>query len=187
MFRIKIILPTIVLLVLFWLLSWVWDDWLCETMPRHQLLQLPGMFLLGVFAAIFFPKVRIKDISYGISALILVMASVLFWMLPRSVDMAVLNPFINKGMHINMVIAGFLTVVALRNAILEVRVVFLGMMAAMLLVGGFALRAFDLLLCSSFNIWQQKETGLYLVIAGAALFATNVVVFFAGLRKPKDE
>lgn len=186
MTKTRIIIPVIVWCILFYLLSWQWDEWLSETMPRHQVIQLPAMFLLGILAGIFLRKIKIRNVSTVIAALIIVMATTVFWMLPRSVDMSVLNHAINRAMHVNMVIAGFLTVIALRGAMFEVRVIFLGMMAAMLLVAGFSLRAFNMLLCSSFNIWQQKETGLYFVIIGTALFVANVIVFFAGLRRPEN-
>ncbi len=182
----KIIFIWFILLSIY-LLSWTGNDWLSETMPRHQLIQLPGMFLIGLFAGLLVPHIKLKRTANGIAILIFVMASVLFWMLPRSVDMAVINPGINRIMHLNMLVAGFFTLIALRGIRFEIKIVFLGMMAAMLLVAGFSLRTFDLLLCSSFNIQQQKETGLYLVILGAALFVTNVIIFFLGLRKPISE
>jgi hypothetical protein len=36
------------------------------------------------------------------------------------------------------------------------KILFMGMVSAMLLATGIALKAFDILLCSSFNIDQQK-------------------------------
>lgn len=59
------------------------------------------------------------------------------------------------------------------------------MLSAMMLATGITLRSFDILLCSSFNISQQKETGLYLIIIGALLFVLTFIIFFkaAGARK----
>jgi hypothetical protein len=150
-------------------------------MPRHQILQLPAMFILGIILAILFSKINIKNTSYGIAILIFILSSFIFWMLPRSVDLAIINPGFNRIMHVNMLIAGFLAVTVLRNIIFEAKIFFIGMMAAMLLATGITLRAYNLLLCSSFNIQQQKETGYYLIWIALALFAGTVFLLFKGL------
>ena len=77
-----------------------------------------------------------------------------------------------------MIIAGFLLMPVLRNIVFEIKILYLGMLSAMVLATGIALRAFDILLCSSFDIGQQKETGLYLIIIGFALFVLTFVAFF---------
>lgn len=82
-------------------------------------------------------------------------------------------------MHWNMLIAGFLLKVVLRDIIFEIKILFLGMLSAMVLATGIALRVFDIILCSSFDIYQQKETGLYLIIAGFLLF---ILTFFTFLK-----
>lgn len=148
-------------------------------MPRHQLIQLPAIFLLGFVLVNYFSSLRIKETSWGIAALIIIMSSLIFWMLPHSIDYAVINKTFNRIMHWNMLIAGFLLKVVLRDIIFEIKILFLGMLSAMVLATGIALRVFDIILCSSFDIYQQKETGLYLIIAGFLLF---ILTFFTFLK-----
>ena len=183
--RKKDLVVVVVVLLLFILLSYPLNGWLSSTMPRHQIIQLPAMFVLGLFTGLSFSGIVIKETSWGIAALIFIMASFVFWMLPHSIDEAVINPAINRVMHANMLVAGFLLMPALRNIVFEIKILFLGMLAAMVLATGIALRAFDILLCSSFSIDQQKDTGLYLMIIGFLLFVVTFVVFFkaAGGRK----
>lgn len=82
-----------------------------------------------------------------------------------------------------MLAAGFLTVPALRNAILEIKIIFLGMTAAMITAAGGVLLVFDLLLCSAFTIEQQKQTGKLMILIGALLYIYAFFVFFRGIGK----
>lgn len=172
-----------IVIAIFLVISFPANAWFSETMQRHQLLQLPSMILLGVAIGLLLKNISIADISWGIAALICVMSSLVFWMLPRSIDAAVISLSFNRLMHLNMFAAGFVSVLVLRKIIFEIRIVFLGMTSAMVLVTGIALRTFDILLCSSFNIWQQNETGLYLVIAGFVLFVVTITIFLGSLSK----
>ncbi|MEO9023338.1 MAG: hypothetical protein ABI237_18830 [Ginsengibacter sp.] len=154
------------------------NNWLSTTMPRHQIIQLPAMFGLGLIVGIYFSHLNIKETSRGIAVLIFIMISFIFWMLPHSIDYAVINTTFNRVMHFNMLIAGFLLMLVLRNILFEIKILFLGMLSAMMLATGITLRAFNILLCSSFDIGQQKETGLYLIIIGFLLFVLTFVTFF---------
>lgn len=166
-------------IIVFYLLSFPLNSWLSATMPRHQLIQLPAMFLLGLlFAFAVFRKFAIADLSWEISGLIVIMTSLVFWMLPHSVDLAAINPSVNRIMQLNMIFAGLLLVAIFRDLIIEVKILFLAMISSMLLAVGITLRVFDVLLCSSFNIAEQKTTGLYLILFSLLLFLFTLVLFF---------
>jgi len=186
MFKRKNITISIIVLLLFYLLSFAINDWLSATMPRHQIIQLPAMLGLGIILGLNFPQFNIKETSWAIAILIFIMASLIFWMLPHSIDYSVINKSFNRIMHLNMLLAGILLVAVLRNVLFEVKILFLGMLAAMLLATGIVLRSFNILLCSAFNINQQKETGLYLIIIGFLLFIMALYVFFNGLNHSKS-
>lgn len=179
--RRKDIIVVIAVVLSFVMISYPLNDWFCTTMPRHQLIQLPAMLALGVILGLNFTRLNIKDSAWGLAVLICIMTSLVFWMLPHSIDLAVINKSFNRIMHLNMLIAGVLLIAVLRNIIFEIKILFLGMFSAMVLATGITLRAFDILLCSSFNISQQKETGFYLIIAGILLFIFTFVTFFKAL------
>lgn len=171
--------------ILFFLLSFTFNDWLSRTMPRHQLIQLPLMFLIGLVLGIRFLWRKQISVSWALAVLIAIMASFIFWMIPYSVDLSVINSSFNRLMHINMLLAGLLTVISLRNSILEVKIIFLGMMATMLTASGITLINFKILLCSSFNLAQQNQTGKGLLSIGILLFIFTVVKFFReSVREP---
>ncbi|MBS1558057.1 MAG: hypothetical protein JST69_04950 [Bacteroidetes bacterium] len=173
--------------VLFFVFSFPMNDWFSLTMPRHQVLQLPAMFTLGIALAILFKKVNIHAISWGIAVLIMVMTSLIFWMLPRSIDLTIVYPWFNRVMHVTMLMAGFFTITVWRNIIFEIKITFPGMVAAMVLATGLALRTFTILLCSSFTLEQQKETGLYLIVIGFVLFVFMLTILFRELGRAKKE
>ena len=164
--------------ILFYLLSYTLNEWLDSKMVLHQLIQLPSMFVLGILLAFAFPSMRIKDISWGISALIFVTSSLIFWMLPHSIDYAVINDWFNRIMHLNMIICGLLLIAVFREILFEIRIYFLGMLSAMLIATGITLRVFKILLCSSFTIEQQKETGGYLILLGSTIVIYTLITFF---------
>lgn len=166
---------------LFALLFFPLNPWLSLTMPRHQVMQLPAALLLGLALGIAFRRVNIAAPSWGIAVLVLAMGSLIFWMLPRSIDMAAIHPGLNRLMGANMLAAGFLIAITLRNMPFEVRIAFPGMLASMLLASGATLRSFSIQVCSSFTIEQQHETGLWLLLIGAALLIGTGVAFVQAL------
>lgn len=173
----------IIIAGLFWLISFPLNDWFSETMPRHQVLQLPTMMILGVLSGWRFSSKICPEVSWSVAIYIFVMASLIFWMLPHSVDIAVINPFFNRVMHLNMFAAGLFFIPAMRGVILELKILFLGMIAAMIIAVGYTLINYDILLCSAFDIVQQRETGNRLIIIGLVLFVLNLFIFFKGLGK----
>lgn len=88
-------------------------------------------------------------------------------------------------MHLNMLIAGFLFVPTMRQILFEIKIIFLGMVSAMIIATGIALNSFNILLCSAFDIAQQKVTGKILLISGLIFYAVSIVIFFRGLRTKK--
>lgn len=167
----------------FFVISFLLNDWFCETMPRHQLLQLPAMLALGIIGGVRFSNHSKVDVSWDIAILIFVFSSLAFWMIPRSVDSAVIHVLFNRLMHINMFVAGFLLIRTLRNTLFEIKTTFFWMLSAMTIATGMALKTFNVLLCSAFTIEQQKETGFYLIIIGLGLLVSTLFVFVKGLEK----
>lgn len=78
---------------------------------------------------------------------------------------------------------GFLTISSIRHTIPEVKIIFLGMVAAMIIAGGIALLSFNILLCSAFTIEQQKQTGTLLTLLGIALYFFMAFILFSSLSK----
>lgn len=173
--------------ILFYLGSYPFNEWFSLTMVRHQVLQLPGMLVLGISLGLTFPTLKIKSTSTGIAILIAAMFSFIFWMLPRSIDLTIVYPDFNSVMHVNMIAAGFFLVLVLRDILFEIQLAFFLMAAAMLLAVGATLKVFSIALCSSFTLEQQQETGLLLMLIGAALFVASLAFLFFQLAKAHQQ
>ncbi|MCO5259783.1 MAG: hypothetical protein M9916_06535 [Crocinitomicaceae bacterium] len=170
-------------IIAFYFFSFYLNDWLSATMQRHQLIQLPVMILIGAVMASRFPKLAIEDLSWSITTFIFVMSSLTFWMIPRSVDYTVIYAKFNRLMHLNMLLVGVSLVAIFRAILSEVRIYFMGMISAMLMVSGVTLKVFKIQLCSSFTIEMQHETGTYMMLFSAGMFLLTVITFF---RSPRD-
>lgn len=181
----KNIINIISILIGIWLISFNFNEWLCQTMQRHQLIQLPAMLLIGFMTGYTYRKNIRPDQTITICILIVTIFSIIFWMIPRSIDLAVINEKFNRIMHFNMLIAGFFLYPVLSKTVPEIKIVFLGMMASMLMAGGITLKTYNLLLCSSFTIEQQKQTGLILILVGITLYFFTIFIFLRGL-KPEE-
>lgn len=168
----------LIISIVFFLFSFVFNGFLSYTMPRHQAIQLPIMFGIGIAIALYFKTIKIKKPSWAYSALIFIFFSLIFWMLPLSIDNAVIYPIFNRIMHVHIMICGILLVASFRFISFEIRTFFLGMLAAKLATIGIVMRVFNILLCGSFTIRQQQETGTYFIIIGTVLFIYTFIRFF---------
>lgn len=171
---------------LLYLIGDFYKDWFAKTMPRHQILQLPIALLLGLLlGAVSYTYLKLTFIP-RIAGLIFVMGSLAFWMLPLSVDLAVIYPLFNWVMIVNMLIAGVLWYYSLKNAALEVKVVFYALLTSMLIGIGLVLSNFDILLCSAFTIQQQNETGNYMIGIGVFILLFTYFTFLREAGKKRE-
>lgn len=152
-------------------------------MMRHQIIQLPLSLILGLVFGFWFRTLKSPNPSVSISFLIVSTLTMIFWMMPRSIDMAVVFPYFNYLMVFSLVLVGSLIVFAFRNVFIEVKIAFLGMSTAMYFASGVTLKALDVLLCSSFDIDQQHTTGGYLLLIGVLLFIFTIVMLLRFLEQ----
>ncbi len=163
------------------------NEWMSKTMTRHQVIELPIMFFGGIIIGRYGWKLRTKNNFVNVAMIIFIMFTLIFWMLPKSVDLAALNPSIDKMMNLHVFIAGLLTNSLLKGTIFEIKIFFLGMMAAMIMAVGITLRVFNLLLCSSFSIDQQRETGFYMILISILLYIFTTYVLMSNIAKPAND
>lgn len=159
------------------------NDWFCETMPRHQLLQLPLALLMGGIVARNLGGHLEFSLANRIASLLFVTGNLVFWMLPLSVDLAVIYPWFNALMGFTMVLSGILWFIALNQAAVEVKTVFYVMLTAMSVAMGMILANFKILLCSAFTIRQQNLTGIYLLGVGGFFLIITYYTFFKASGK----
>lgn len=169
------------------LIAFPFNSWFSSIMFRHQVLQMFLSLVIGLIIAWRLKKLRIADVYWGTSALIFCLFCLCFWMIPHTVDLAVVYPNFSRLMVINMALVGFLVVLSLRKSYMELKMAFLGMVTAMLFASGITLHSINVLVCSSFNVKQQHQTGVGLLYIAGFLLILTFVVFFNGLSNAKRD
>lgn len=142
-------------------------------MPRHQIFQLGSAIIIGLLIGGANRLPKFPKYIPGVSSIIFFMGSLIFWMIPLSVDLSVVSPKLNYLRLINIIIAAFLIQQTMRNTSLEIKVIFYVALTSKLIGVGLVLSNLNILLCSTFTIGQQNTTGHYLIAIGVlSLFAT---------------
>lgn len=147
--------------------------WFETDMARHMLLQFPLLVAIGVALGASFPPRwhRVIDTCNAHGATGLLFASLVlgFWMLPRTLDLAVQVPAMALAKYTSLLLAG----VALRwswpAAGTIVQLFFVGNGAWMSATAGLLYQSLPQRLCTVYLLDQQ-------VIAGRGLVATAVLV-----------
>ncbi len=146
------------------------DSFLDASMSRHMLLQMPLLVGLGYAAGLMWPTLRFRLASLGLSAIIFAMGSLVFWMLPRSLDTAVTVAWADQAMHLNMLAAGWSWVIGLPRLSFHTKMAFGVYGLAMALTAGVVYATAVVPVCSRYSVQQQNEAGALLLWIGGALF-----------------
>ncbi len=156
------------------------DAYLTHTQPRFVVLHVPAWLVLGYLAGHHLRSTRAtRSNPLGLTGFVFFVGSLTLWMIPRSVDSAVLSVWIDQLLHVNLLVAGF----ALGWSVLAMPFV---LRAAIGIYGAsmtFALGAlythYSALLCGTFTLAQQKQTGQALYVLSALIV---IAVFVSGVR-----
>ncbi|HEY5928940.1 MAG TPA: hypothetical protein VIU02_01385 [Burkholderiales bacterium] len=146
--------------------------WLEHTMARHMGLELPGLFILGCFAASSAGDSLIRSMSAwnarGLPGLLFALSATAFWMLPAALDAAVLEPGIATAKVATLVAAGFLVRMSWRAAGVVIQAFFVLNWFWMTLFAGLLYQQAPEQLCSVYLADQQTQAGISIVIWAAA-------------------
>lgn len=161
------------------------EDWLQAVQWRFMLLHPAAWLALGALAARVPPRPRAaRWDSSGAGAAALLGGTLAFWMLPRSVDAAVLQRGLDWLQHANLLAAGFLFARAFPRMPFLLRGALVIYAVAMLLALSFVFSSWRELLCGSFDLEQQREAARMLLIAAALVLALLVGSGARALARP---
>jgi len=146
------------------------DSFLDASMSRHMLLQIPLLVGMGYAAVWLWPAARLRSPSMRVSAIIFAMGSLLFWMLPRSLDTAVTVTWVDQAMHANMLLVGWFLAISLPRLPFLVKMALGVYGLAMALAAGVVYASTTIPVCSTYSVQQQNEAGALLLWIGSALF-----------------
>ncbi|MEO8601307.1 MAG: hypothetical protein ABI629_01890 [bacterium] len=150
------------------------------TQPRFVVLHIPAWLALGYLAGLRLRTTRAMPWNpLGLSGLVFCLGSLSFWMIPRSVDCAVLSPWADQLLHANLLAAGvaLASSVPVMPFVLRAAVSIYG--ASMIFSLGALYTHYSALLCGTFTLAQQKQTGRLLYILSVPIV---IALLASGLR-----
>lgn len=161
-------------------------QWFSATMPRHQLLQVPAMVVLGAIAARGLARWAMARVPRGWDAPLLVVAigTVMFWMIPRSVDLAASSMAADQVMHLSWFLAGGALAYTLPRAPVVARMALGIHGVAMLAAAGLVYTLYPGLICTAYTLPQQHATGRWMLLAAPVLAVLLWVWAVRGMSAP---
>lgn len=168
---------TFVYLVLLYLVVFYFDPWFDAKLYRHIAGQFPLLLVLGGLSGRFWWRKYIGSDSVGvhIGVILFFMGSVIYWMLPVSIDQAALNPSMDLVLSVNLWLAGALMGSQFRRITPELKSAFLLLLPTMIIITGVVLQQINLLLCGAYSLYQQKILGSYLFAGGLWILVLSVL------------
>lgn len=145
-------------------------QWFSATMPRHQLLQVPAMLLLGAVAAHGWRRRRPGSApAWDPAILVLAVGAMMFWMVPRSLDLAASSTVADQLLHVSWFLAGAALSHALPRTTLAVTMALGIHGVAMVAAIGLVYTLYPGLICTAYNMEQQRATGHAMLYAAPML------------------
>lgn len=144
---------------------------LASSMMFHMLIQLPMLIVAGyLLSTAYQPKFFQYSLYQYLSCWLWILLAGMFWMLPISLDKALLNPYWDLFKILTLLVSGVL----LRPALASPKILslfFIGSTVMMLFFIGYFYQDSDLRLCNSYLLESQKTAGIGLIfLAFAILF-----------------
>ena len=134
-----------------------------QSMVWHMLVQMPLLVLAGACAAAWLPARELRWNRFGLTGLLLALCVTTYWMIPATVDRAVVLPAADAAKVTSLWLAGVALGVGLRQAPLAVQLFFAGYGVPMLAWLGWYLANTDLRLCNPYSLQSQWRAGWGLV------------------------
>lgn len=142
-----------------------------SSMALHMAGQIPLLIIAGFFLRHQF--IAKQSLFFSLSYWLWIAFAGAFWMLPISLDKALLNPYWDAFKIVSLLLAGLLLKPALAGSKI-LALFFIGSSVMMLFFIGYFYQDSPLRLCNSYLIESQKTAGIGLMLwaAGILLFAT---------------
>jgi hypothetical protein len=158
--------------------------WLEASMTRHMLVQFPLLALAGFGLAASLPQRWVERMNrwngHGITGLFAAALLLALLMIPRLLDLALVNGWIELAKFLALLVCGAAVQLSWQPAGLLVQGFFLGNVLPMTVVVGYLFESSPVRLCNAYLLGDQERLGQGLVwiaaAVGLAWFARLVLV-----------
>ena len=151
-------------------------------MALHMLLQFPLLLLAGWLLAKGVPvrlTARLQQWNHaGIAGLLLVSMVLMFWMIPRALDMALTSSVLEFSKFLSLTVAGAALQLSWQPAGMIVRGFFLGNVLPMMMVAGWLYIEAPVRVCNAYLTSDQVRTGSGLLALALAGSVAWLLLFF---------
>jgi len=152
----------------------------------HMNIQIPLLITAGLFSKIpalaFFQNLS-RFNTYGLNSFIASQVILAFWMLPISIDRAIVHWEYDFAKIISLIVCGWLIQISFKKTTTVIEVFFVGYFLAMLLWVGFYYIQSDVRLCNVYSQKSQQYAGGGLVVFAVVL---SLIWIISKLNKKKD-
>jgi hypothetical protein len=148
-----------------------------NSMALHMAVQIPFLIIAGYFLGRQFSTKT--TLTFSLSCWLWIALASAFWMLPISLDKALLNPYWDIFKMISLLLAGFLLKPALAGSKI-LALFFIGSGVMMLLFIGYFYQDSPLRLCNSYLIESQKTAGMALMAWAFAILLAAIAALSKG-------
>lgn len=152
------------------------DDWLDARQPRLLLVQIPAWLALGWLAGRRFRGRPQALDPHGLTGLACFVAALGFWMIPRSMDLINTSESADQWMHATLLAGGLALSAGIDRMPFVARIAAAIYGTSMIFALGMTYSHYTELLCGSFDLTQQHETGRRLLVLTPVALVFTVVV-----------
>jgi hypothetical protein len=154
-----------------------------RSMFLQMVIQIPMLFIGGALLsglarpAVGIPIWRYINL-YGLSGFMMAQMILLYWMLPISIDRAVVFPLVDLVKICTILIAGLLVGESLQKSPSALQLFFIGYFIAMLAWLGYYFVTTEFRLCNAYSLSSQQNTGYGLIgldLITFALWSFNIL------------
>ncbi|HEY9280078.1 MAG TPA: hypothetical protein VIP51_08390 [Eoetvoesiella sp.] len=150
------------------------QPWFEATMARHMGLEFPALFIIGwLTASVVGPRLERRIALWnakGLTALVFTALVTAFWMVPASLDLAVLYPAAGLAKVLSWLAAGILMGASWRQAGVVIQAFFIFNWCWMTIAVGLIYQEAPQQLCSVYLVDDQWNAGASMIFWAVAVF-----------------
>ena len=167
-----------------------WRSLIEQSMTWHMVIQMPILFASGWF--LMSGGWDIKKISlghwnrFGLTGFIAAQFIITYWMLPISIDRAVVMPQVDFFKLLSLIASGALVKTSISRSPAVLQLFFVGYIVSMLITTGVFLATTERRLCNAYSMESQLSAGYGVVALGIALACAWAFRINRNNSKPED-
>lgn len=163
-----------------------------QSMVWHMVIQMPMLVLSGWLWAREFFRLRPDSLTsqwnrYGLTGFIGVQVAVSYWMLPTTIDRAIVLTEVDLFKLVTLLICGATLKQSFGRAPLTVQLFFVGVTVSMMAWLGLYFITTNLRLCNVYSLQSQVDAGYGLLALSAGIGATWLWAAFRQTAQPSSK